>query len=148
MHPSQHAPSIHTRITALFGIRHPLLLGGMHILGEAGLVAAVVNAGAMGFITARSFASPDALRADLRRCHALSDDLPPIGYLPYGRRRRGSRRFAAAAARLIWPARSGRVGYAEDGVRQYPGGGDDGGRERCGFDPGGPRGVLTTRQDD
>jgi len=76
MHPSQHAPLFRTRITALFGIRHPLLLGGMHILGESGLMAAVVNAGAMGFITARSFASPDALRADLRRCHALTGGRP------------------------------------------------------------------------
>ena len=57
MHPSPHAQSFRTRITDLFGIRHPLLLGGMHILGESGLVAAVVNAG-MGFITARSFRRP------------------------------------------------------------------------------------------
>ena len=39
------------RITELFGIRHPILRGGMHHLGQSGIVAAVVNAGAMGFIT-------------------------------------------------------------------------------------------------
>ena len=44
-----------TRLTALFEIRHPILLGGMHHLGQSDIVAAVVNAGAMGFITARSF---------------------------------------------------------------------------------------------
>ncbi|MDM0113970.1 nitronate monooxygenase [Variovorax sp. J22R133] len=62
-----------TRITELFGIRHPILLGGMHHLGQSGIVAAVVNAGAMGFITARSFDSLDDLRADLRRCRELTD---------------------------------------------------------------------------
>ncbi len=65
-----------TRITDCFGIRHPILLGGMHHLGESGIVAAVVNAGAMGFITARSFSSADALRSDLRRCKTLTDDRP------------------------------------------------------------------------
>lgn len=69
-------PNFHTRITELFGIRHPLLLGGMHHLGESGIVAAVVNAGAMGFITARSFDNPEALRADLRRCRALTKGRP------------------------------------------------------------------------
>ena len=62
-----------TRITDLFGIRHPILLGGMHHLGQSDIVAAVVNAGAMGFITARSFETMDDFRADLRRCRALTD---------------------------------------------------------------------------
>ncbi|WP_035880793.1 NAD(P)H-dependent flavin oxidoreductase [Cupriavidus metallidurans] len=70
------AAPFRTRLTDLFGIRHPLLLGGMHHLGESGVVAAVVNAGAMGFITARSFATPDALRRDLRRCRELTGGRP------------------------------------------------------------------------
>ncbi|RZL91508.1 MAG: hypothetical protein EOP82_12585 [Variovorax sp.] len=65
-----------TRITELFGIRHPILLGGMHHLGQSDVVAAVVNAGAMGCITARSFESPDGFRADLRRCRELTDGRP------------------------------------------------------------------------
>ncbi len=48
----------------------------MHHLGVSGIVAAVVNAGAMGFITARSFSSAEALRSDLRRCRALTDGRP------------------------------------------------------------------------
>ncbi|MCY1214731.1 hypothetical protein D9M68_62560 [compost metagenome] len=36
-----------TRITELLSIRHPILLGGMHHLGESRMVAAMVNAGAM-----------------------------------------------------------------------------------------------------
>ena len=65
-----------TRLTECFDIRHPILLGGMHHLGESGIVAAVVNAGAMGFITARSFSSADALRSDLRRCRTLTEGRP------------------------------------------------------------------------
>ncbi len=61
-----------TRITELFGIRHPILLGGMHHLGQSDIVAAVVNAGAMGFITARSFDALEGFRTDLRRCRALT----------------------------------------------------------------------------
>ena len=55
-------PVFRTRVTELFGIDHPILLGGMHHLGQSGLVAAVVNAGAMGFITPRSFDSLDEYR--------------------------------------------------------------------------------------
>ena len=46
-----------TAITELFGVEHPILLGGMDHPARSGLVAAVVNAGAMGFITPRSFGS-------------------------------------------------------------------------------------------
>lgn len=70
------APLFRNRITALFGIRHPILLGGMHQLGRSGVVAAVVNAGGMGFITPRSFDDLAAYRADLRRCRALTGDKP------------------------------------------------------------------------
>jgi len=65
-----------TRITELFGIEHPILLGGLHHLGESGIVAAVVNAGGMGFVTSRSFATLDAFRADLRRCRDLTGGKP------------------------------------------------------------------------
>lgn len=65
-----------TRVTELFGIEHPLFLGGMHHLGRSDVVAAVVNAGAMGFITARSFSNLDKLRDDLRRCRDLTEGRP------------------------------------------------------------------------
>lgn len=70
------APVFRTRITELFGIRHPLLLGGLHHLGESTLVAAVVNAGAMGYVTARSFDDLDDYRRDLRRCRELTGGKP------------------------------------------------------------------------
>ncbi|AVA36664.1 NADH:quinone reductase (non-electrogenic) [Cupriavidus metallidurans] len=65
-----------TRLAALLDIRYPILLGGMQLLGTSDVVAAVVNAGAMGFITARSFPTLEAFRADLRRCRTLTRGRP------------------------------------------------------------------------
>lgn len=69
-------PFFRTRVTELFGIAHPILLGGLHHLGESRIVAAVVNAGAMGYITARSFESSREFRDDLRRCRNLTGGKP------------------------------------------------------------------------
>ncbi len=57
-----------TRMTELLGIRHPILCGGFMHLADATYVAAVVNAGAMGSITAKTFPDPGDFRAELRRC--------------------------------------------------------------------------------
>ena len=65
-----------TRLTELLGIRHPILCGGLMYLADANYVAAVVNAGAMGFITAKTFPDPDAFRAELRRCGELTGGKP------------------------------------------------------------------------
>ncbi len=65
-----------TPITRLFGIRHPILVGGMMWLSDASLVAAVVNAGAMGFVTALSFAEPKRFREELRVCRAATGGKP------------------------------------------------------------------------
>ncbi len=70
------AARFRTRITELFGIRHPILAGGLMWLADARYVAAVVRAGGMGFITSRSFATPEAFAAELRLCAALTDGLP------------------------------------------------------------------------
>lgn len=69
-------PLFKTRITDLFGIQHPLLCGGMMWLSDARLVAAVVNAGAMAFMTPRSFPSADAYRAELALCRELTGGKP------------------------------------------------------------------------
>jgi len=42
---------IKTRFTELAGVEHPIVQGGMQLVGRAELVAAVANAGALGFIT-------------------------------------------------------------------------------------------------
>lgn len=62
-----------TRITELFGVEHPVVSGGMQWVSTAPLVAAVANAGAMGFMTALSHPEPEALRAEIRRCRELTD---------------------------------------------------------------------------
>jgi len=62
-----------TRFTELFGIVHPITMGGMQWVGRAELVAAVANAGALGFITALTQATPEALQAEIRRCRSLTD---------------------------------------------------------------------------
>lgn len=65
-----------TRMTELLGIRWPLLLGGMMWLSDARLVAAMVQAGGMGFITARSYPTDDAFRQALRDCRELTNGEP------------------------------------------------------------------------
>ena len=65
-----------TRMTELLGIRHPILCGGLMYLADATYVAAVVNAGAMGFITAKTFLDPHDFRAELKRCAELTGGKP------------------------------------------------------------------------
>ena len=65
-----------TRMTELLGIRHPILCGGLMYLADANYVAAVVNAGAMGFITSKSFPDPGDFRAELKRCAELTGGKP------------------------------------------------------------------------
>lgn len=66
-----------TRITELLGIKYPILMGGMQWLSYAELVAAVSEAGGMGFIPAASFEDPEGLRAEIRKTRELTDK--PIG---------------------------------------------------------------------
>lgn len=61
-----------TRITELFGIRHPILGGGLMWLSDARYVAALVNAGCMGFITPRSFNTVEDFREQLLHCRELT----------------------------------------------------------------------------
>lgn len=65
-----------TRITDLLGIRWPLLLGGMMWLSDASLAAAMVRAGGMGFITARSSSTNEQFRRQLHTCRDLTGGLP------------------------------------------------------------------------
>jgi len=53
------SPLFKTRITEMLGIRHPILCGGMGPgVSDATYVAAVVNAGGMGFIVASAYPDP------------------------------------------------------------------------------------------
>ncbi len=67
---------IRTRITDLFGIRHPLVCGGMMWLADGAYVGAVSRAGCIGFITPRSFPTFDAYRAEIRKAHDISEGGP------------------------------------------------------------------------
>ena len=66
-----------TRITKLFGIRHPIIQGGMHFVGLADLAAAVSNAGGLGIITALTQKTPELLAREIARCRTMTDQ--PIG---------------------------------------------------------------------
>ena len=67
---------LHTRITRLLGIDHPILGGGLMWLSDARYVAALVNAGCMGFITPRSYRSEADFSDALQRCAELTHGKP------------------------------------------------------------------------
>jgi NAD(P)H-dependent flavin oxidoreductase YrpB (nitropropane dioxygenase family) len=62
-----------TRITELFGIKHPIIQGGMHYVGYAELAAAVSNAGGLGIITGLTQKTPSALANEIARCCDMTD---------------------------------------------------------------------------
>jgi NADH:quinone reductase (non-electrogenic) len=64
---------MHTRITTLFGIDHPIIQGGMHFVGRAELASAVSNAGGLGILTALTQKTPEGLRAEIARCREMTD---------------------------------------------------------------------------
>ncbi|NKV45597.1 hypothetical protein GS926_10820 [Rhodococcus hoagii] len=80
-----------TRFTEMFGVRHPIVQGGMMWVGRAELVAAVAEAGALGFLTALTQPTPDALAKEIERTRRLTDEpfgvnltlLPSISPPPY-----------------------------------------------------------------
>ncbi|WP_369725035.1 NAD(P)H-dependent flavin oxidoreductase [Bradyrhizobium sp. LLZ17] len=82
---------LQTRFTKLVGVEHPIVQGGMQWVGRAELVAAVANAGALGFITALTQPTPEDLTREIARCRDLTDKpfgvnltiLPAIKPPPY-----------------------------------------------------------------
>ncbi|HWD05888.1 MAG TPA: nitronate monooxygenase family protein [Amycolatopsis sp.] len=80
-----------TRFTREFGVRHPVVCGGMTAVGTAELIAAVANAGALGFLTALTQPTPEALTKEIARCRDRTDQpfgvnltiLPSIDPIPY-----------------------------------------------------------------
>ncbi|HEY1631496.1 MAG TPA: nitronate monooxygenase [Rhizomicrobium sp.] len=82
---------IKTRFTEMFGVSAPITCGGMTRVGKAELIAAVANAGALGFITAHSAGPPEALAKEVKRCQEMTDKpfgvnltiLPSITPIPY-----------------------------------------------------------------
>ncbi len=80
-----------TRITEMFGVETPIVMGGMTGVGMGDLVASVANAGALGFLVAHMFPSGEALLAEIERIKTLTDKpfgvnltlLPSINPIPY-----------------------------------------------------------------
>jgi NADH:quinone reductase (non-electrogenic) len=62
-----------TKFTDTFGVEHPIAQGGMQWVGRAELVAAVANAGALGFITALTQPTPADLANEIARTRDLTD---------------------------------------------------------------------------
>lgn len=67
-----------TRLTDLLGIRHPILCGGMGpAVSDAKYVAAVVNAGGMGFIVSAGWnGDAEGLRDQVRACREATRGKP------------------------------------------------------------------------
>lgn len=82
---------IRTEFTETFGIEHPILCGGMTGFGKAELISAVANSGALGFLTALTQPTPEALVKEIARTRDLTDKpfgvnltiLPTINPVPY-----------------------------------------------------------------
>jgi NAD(P)H-dependent flavin oxidoreductase YrpB (nitropropane dioxygenase family) len=62
-----------TRITELFGIKHPIIQGGMHFVGFAELAAAVSNAGGLGIITGLTQKTPELLAKEIAKCRDMTN---------------------------------------------------------------------------
>ncbi len=85
-----------TRFTELVGVQYPIVQGGMQWVGRAELVAAVANAGALGFITGLTQPTPEDLAKEIRRCREMTDKpfgvnltiLPALKPPPYAEYRR------------------------------------------------------------
>ena len=67
------AKKFKTKITEMLGIEHPILCGGMQWISRAEIVAAVANAGGIGFITAESLETPEDLRQEIKKIRELTD---------------------------------------------------------------------------
>ena len=82
---------IKTRFIEMFGIKHPIVQGGMQWVGRAELASAVSNAGALGILTGLTQPTPEDLAKEIKRCREMTDQpfgvnltiLPTIKPPPY-----------------------------------------------------------------
>ena len=87
---------IKTRITEMFGVETPIVMGGMTGVGYAPLVADVAKAGALGFIVAHLYPTAEELEAAIRWVQNETDKpfgvnltiLPSLTPIPYDEYRR------------------------------------------------------------
>ena len=62
-----------TAITEMFGIKYPIIQGGLMWLARAELAAAVAEAGGIGFMTALTHSTPQGLRDEIKKVRDLTD---------------------------------------------------------------------------
>ena len=61
-----------TRMTELFGVKHPIVLAGMNWITEPKIISAVCNAGGLGILAIAHF-TPEEARRQIRRVRELTD---------------------------------------------------------------------------
>ena len=82
---------IKTRLTEMFDVETPIVMGGMTGVGYADIVAAVANAGGLAMLTAHMFKSGEELIDEIERVRDQTDRpfgvnmtiLPSINPIPY-----------------------------------------------------------------
>jgi nitronate monooxygenase len=62
-----------TKITEMFGIRYPLVVGTMMHLAKAEMVASASQAGALGVLASAMFGTKEELRKEIRKVKELTD---------------------------------------------------------------------------
>lgn len=66
-------PRFNTWLTRATGVRAPFIQGGMQNVGRAEIVSAVAEAGALGFITAFTFPTPESLKDEIRKVKSVTN---------------------------------------------------------------------------
>lgn len=64
---------IRTKVTEMLGIKYPIVSGGMQWIANAGLVAAVSEAGGLGIMASSTCPTAEDLRTEIRKVKALTD---------------------------------------------------------------------------
>jgi len=61
-----------TKITEMFGIQYPIVVGTMMHLARAEMVAAASNAGALGVLASANFSTKEEFRAEIRKLKGMT----------------------------------------------------------------------------
>jgi len=62
-----------TKVTEMLGIEYPIICGGMNMLSNAELAAAVSNAGGFGLLMSANFETAEQFRNEIRKTRRLTD---------------------------------------------------------------------------
>lgn len=70
------SPLFQTRLTEMYEVPHPIVVGGMMWMSRSEFVASCARAGAMAFMTAKSYPDPEAFTEGLEQCIELAEGHP------------------------------------------------------------------------